>query len=245
MRYFTILFFSAAVLPIAAHAQKSKGRALVEAAYAFQDKLADSTETLDDVIQNWSVTARNPDVREDPDALAIAFGCEGMLEIQAGNNHAADSLLRKSLPLFRRKSSKEPVLVAYAEFERGRKNYSAAMGAYDEIVHTMDSVGALWDIPFYRQSGYAPYAYAIDASFGMEQIAATDTTEKKEAIALLHYTLGRHPNDALGMMALVAMHRLGVMDNEEYKFRVDLLCSRKPELRSVNDLFEKKFTEAN
>lgn len=224
---------------------ETKGRAVVQAAFDYQNKLQDSSVTLDDVIEHWSATARNPDVRKDTDALAIAFGCEAMLEIKKRDNRKADSLFRKALPLFQYRSSKASVVVAYAEFERGLRNYTAAMGAYSEIVNTMDSVPALWDIQYYRLSGYAPYAYAIDACFGMEQIAFKDSRQKKKAVELLQYAFDRHPNDALGMMAIVALRRLNILDPEEYRFKVDLLCSRKPELRKVNDLFEKKFNEAN
>ncbi len=245
-KIFCILFFCAVILPCVAHSQPkaSKGRSIVQAAVAYQSKLQDSTVTLDDVLHNWDVTARDPEVRKDQDALAIAYGCEALIEVQKGRSHSADSLFRKALPLFRFKSSKESILVAYAEFERGLKNNADAMRAYDEIVHTMDSVGTLWDIEYYRLSGYAPYAYAIDASFGMAQIAASDPKQKQKAIELLQNTFDRHPNDALGMMTIVALHRLGAMDDEAYKFQVDLLCSRKPELRDVNELFEKKFSEA-
>jgi tetratricopeptide (TPR) repeat protein len=252
MKSILILFIAAVVLPCMARSQakepqqeESPGRKIVRSAFAYQNKLQDSTATLDDVIRTWSAAASNPEVRKDKDALALAYGSEGILEIQKGEKHKADSLLRKSLPLFQYRWSKAPILVAYAEFERGLKSDAAAMGAYDEIVHTMDSVAALWNIQFYRLSGYAPYAYAIDACFGMVQIADRDAKEKKKAISLIQNTLDRHPNDALGMMAIVALHRLGTMDDEAYKFQVDLLCSRKPELRKTNDLFERKFNEAS
>jgi tetratricopeptide (TPR) repeat protein len=247
MKSIVFLFFVAAIFPSIARSQpeESKARGIIRSAFAFQNKLQDSTTTLDDVIQNWSNTASNIEVRKDPDAMAIAFGSEGELEIQKGETRKADSLLRKALPLFKFRSSKAPILVAYAEFERSIKSNAAAMGAYDEIVHTMDSVGALWNIQFYRLSGYAPYAYAIDACFGMEQIASKDAKQKKKAIELLQNTLDRHPEDALGMMAIVALHRLGALDDEAYKFKVDLLCSRKPDLRKADDLFERKFTEAS
>jgi hypothetical protein len=245
MKSIVFLFLAAAMIPHTAQSQESKGREIVRSAFAYQNKLQDSTATLDDVIQNWGTTARNSEVRKDQDALAIAYGSEGELEIQKGETHKADSLLRKALPLFKFRSSKAPVLVVYAEFERSIKSNAAAMGAYDEIVHTMDSVGALWDIQYYRLSGYAPYAYAIDACFGMEQIASKDPKEKKKAIELLQNTLDRHPEDALGLIAIVALHRLGALDDEAYKFKVDLLCSRKPDLRKTSDLFERKFTEAS
>ncbi len=252
MKQIVILFFTAVIFPCFAHSQtkepqpeESQGRQIVRSAFAFQNKLQDSSATLDQVIQNWSNAASNSEVRKDKDALAIAYGSEGVLEIQKGEKHKADSLLRKSLPLFQYRWSKAPILVAYAEFERGLKSDAAAMGAYDEIVHTMDSVAALWNIQFYRLSGYAPYAYAIDACYGMVQIADRDAKEKKKAISVIQYALDKHPDDALGMMAIVALHRLGALDDEAYKFKVDLLCSRRPELRKANDLFEKKFTEAS
>ncbi len=252
MKQILSLFFAAAIIPCMAHAQSkepqkqdSPGRAVVRSAIAYQNKLQDSTATLDDVIRTWSSAASNPEVKKDRDALAIAYGSEGILEIQKGEKHKADSLFRKSLPLFQYRWSKAPVLVAYAEFERGSmKSYDAAMGAYDEIVHTMDSIAALWNIQFYRLSGYAPYAYAIDACFGMVQIVKHDAKQKKKAVELLQNTLDRHPEDALGMMAIVALHRLGALNKEAYKYKVDLLCSRKPDLRKANDTFEEKFTEA-
>jgi hypothetical protein len=244
MRAITLFIF-AVIIPCAASAQpQSKGRTIVQAAVTYQAKLQDSTATLDEVIHNWSVTANDPEVRKDQDALAIAYGCEAILMIQKRDDHKTDSLFRKSLPLFKFRSSKASVLVMYAEFERGMKKNADAMRAYDEIVNTMDSVPALWNISYYRRSGYAPYAYAIDACFGMEQIAIKDTSQKKKAVELLTTTLDRHPEDALGMMTVVALHRLKAMDKEKYKFQVDLLCSRKPELRDVNALFERKFTEA-
>jgi tetratricopeptide (TPR) repeat protein len=246
MKSIVFLFFATALLPRMTHAQakESKGRAIIRSAFAYQDKLQDTTATLDDVIQVWASAASNPEVRKDTDALAIAYGSEGVLEIQKNEPHKADSLFRKALPLFRFRSSKAPILVAYAEFERLQKNDDAAMRAYDEIVHTMDSVGALWNITYYRLSGYAPFAYAIDAEFGMEQIAASDAKEKKKAIELLQNCFDRHPNNAIGMMAIVALHRLGALNDKDYKFKVDLLCSREPDLRKTNDLFEKKFNEA-
>ena len=247
MKSIIILLFVAAIIPCVAHAQQeeSEGRKIIRSGFAYQDKLQDSSATLDDVIRFWSNAAYNPEVRKDSDALAIALGCEGVLEIRKGEKHKADSLFRKALPLFKFRSSKASILVAYAEFERGEKKNAEAMRAYDEIVNTMDSIGALWDIRFYRMSGYAPFAYAIDAEFGMEQIAASDPSQKKKAVDLLTKSLDHHPENAIGMMAIVALHRLGAMDNETYKFKVDLLCSRKPELRRTNDLFERKFSEAS
>jgi hypothetical protein len=253
MKYLVLItcLLSAMVAP--SFAQKSNGKASpdisagrkkVEDAYKFQNKLADSSVTIEAVIQNWGRTARDPNVRNDPDAQAIAYGCEGLLELQRGQNLRADSLLSRAMPLFRWKHSKESFLVTYAELDRQLKHYDRAVRSYQEITATMDSIPELWDITYYRQSGYAPYAYAIDACYGLEQIASADPDYHKKAVELLSSTMDRHPVDALGLMALVALHRLHAIPDEQCKFKLDLLCSRRPELRKVSDLFEKKFAEA-
>ncbi|HZK75285.1 MAG TPA: hypothetical protein VFD13_00095 [Candidatus Kapabacteria bacterium] len=248
MRHFLVPFAFIAAITSSAEAQTtpnmSKGREIVQEAYQFQNKLLDSTATIDEVIQKWSATAANPYVHKDPDAQAIAYGCEALLEIQKGENEKADSVFKKALPLFRIRESKAPILVTYADFERGIHHDAASLRADEEIVKTMDSIPQLDDIPFYHASGYAPYAYAIDASFGMAQIALADSSERKHAIELLRGTMNRHLDDALGLMDGVALHHLHAMSDEDYKFTIDLLCSRKPELRKVSDLFEKKFAEA-
>ncbi|MFI5201462.1 MAG: hypothetical protein ACHQNE_03665 [Candidatus Kapaibacterium sp.] len=241
--FFASLFATTHLANAQAIRRESEGRKIVQEAYAFQSKLLDSTATIDQVIQKWSATAQNPYVRKDPDAQAIAYGCEGLLEMQKGKNVRADSLFKKSLPLFRIRESKAPILVTYANFERTIHHNAQSMRADEEIVKTMDSIPQLDEIPFYHASGYAPYAYAIDASFGMGQIALADSGQRKKAIELLSQTLKRHPGDALGLMDLTALHRLHAMSDEDYKFKVDVLCSRKPELQTVSVLFERKFAE--
>ena len=245
MRYlpfaFALFFFS-----IQSHAQaiknESQGRKLVQQAYLYQNKLLDSTATIDQVIHRWSVTAANPHVKKDPDAQAIAYGCEGLLEIQKNDAHKADSLLKRALPLFRLRESKAPFLVSYAEFEKAIHHYADAMRADEEIVKTMDSIPQLDDIPFYHASGYAPYAYAIDASFAMANIAKADTTQRKKAIELLTETLKRHPQDALGIMDITALHELHALTDAEFKLKIDYICSAQPSLRPVADLFKQKFS---
>ncbi|HWF44002.1 MAG TPA: hypothetical protein VG537_05115 [Candidatus Kapabacteria bacterium] len=245
MKYLVLIVFLLSTNVSPSVAQKSPpdvsaGRKKVEDAYKFQNKLADSSVTVADVIQKWSRTERDPDVRKDPDAQAIAFGCEGLLELQRGQKLRADSLLSQAMPRFRWKHSKESFLVTYAELERQLKHYDRAVRSYQEIAATMDSIPELWDITYYRQSGYAPYAYAIDACYGLEQIASADADYHKKAVESLSATMDRHPVDALGLMALVALHRLHAISDEQYKFKLDLLCSRRPELRKVSDLFEKR-----
>ena len=242
MKYLALLLLVLASVP--SFAQTSAGRKKVEAAYKFQEKLADSSATIEQVIEKWRRTAQDSAVRKDADALAIAYGCQGLLELQRGKKLLADSLLSQAIPLFRLTHSKAYFLVAYAELERELRHYDRAMHSYEEIVNTMDSVPELWNIDFYRASGYAPYAYAIDASFGIEQIGSADAGLHKRAVELLSTTMNRHPVDALGLMALVALHHLGAIQDEPYKFKLDLLCSRRPELRAVSEKFEKKLLSA-
>ena len=243
MKYLVVICFLWAAPSV--FAQKSPpdisaARKKVEDAYKFQEKLADSSATIEEVIQKWSQTAQDPNVRKDPNNQAIALGCEGLLELQRGQKLRADSLLAKAIPLFRLKHSKAYFLVAYAELERQLKHYDRAVASYQEITATMDSIPELWDITYYRQSGYAPYAYAIDACYGLEQIASADPDYHKKAIEILSSTMDRHPVDALGLMALVALHHLRTISDEQYKFKLNLLCSRRPALRKVSEVFEKR-----
>lgn len=246
MRYLlfvSALFFFARSSQAQTVRNESAGRRLVQQAYAYQNKLLDSTVTIDQVIHRWSVTAANPSVKKDPDAQAIAYGCEGLLEIQKNDARKADSLLKQALPLFRLRESKAPILVSYAEFEKGIHHYADAMRADEEIVKTMDSIPELDQIPFYHASGYAPYAYAIDASFAMANIAKSDTAQRKKAIELLQQTLKRHPQDALGIMDATALHELHALSDAEFKFKIDYICSVEPNLRPVADLFQQKFSK--
>ena len=243
MKFFALVLILFTSLPCFAQKHVSAGRQKVDAAYKFQEKLNDSTATIAEVINNWSRTAADADVKKDPDALAIALGCEGILEIQRNQDKRADSILKIAMLKFRIKDSKAYFLVTYAELERDMQHYNAAMTAYEEIVHTMDSLPQLWDIDYYRSSGYAPYAYAIDACYGMEQIAAHNADHRKYAVELLTSVMEKHNADALGAMALTALHELGSINDEGYKFKLDLMASRRPQLRTFATRFQKQFQE--
>jgi len=214
------------------------GRKKVDAAYQFQEKLKDSSVTIEQVIQNWRRVAADTVVQKDRDSYAVALGCEGYLELQRGNDRRADSILDAAMLKFRRKSSKAFFLVVFAELERELKHYKGAMAAYEEIVNTMDSLPQLWDISYYRMSGYAPYAYAIDACYSMGKIVQDDISHRKAAVQVLSSVMAKHPNDPLGLMALTILHDLGAISDEGYKFKLDLMCSRKPELRKTSSKFE-------
>ncbi|MDP4200035.1 MAG: hypothetical protein Q8922_07545 [Bacteroidota bacterium] len=233
--------------PFAASAQTAPrptpGRAKVDAGYKYQEKLADSTATAKQVIKNWSRIAQDTDVRRDPDALAVALSCEALLRLQIGEKKIADSVFARGMGRFRLKKSKAYFLVVFSDLDRELNHYERAMNSYEEIITTMDSIPELWDIDFYRKSGYAVYAYAIDASLGITRIGMANADYHKRAVELLGDELDRHPNDALGVMALVCLHHLGAINNEAYKFKLDLACSRKPELRDASETFEKQFKQ--
>jgi hypothetical protein len=105
----------------------------------------------------------------------------------------------------------------------------------------MDSIPELWNIDYYRGSGYAPYAYAIDACLGMTRIAFADKGLHVQAVRQLAGVMEQHPEDALGIMALVSLHHVGAINDEAYKFKLDLIASRKPDLRDISEKFEKQF----
>lgn len=233
------------LLPSGAFAQTAPkvtpGRAKVEAGYKFQEKLNDSTATERQVIKNWSRIAQDTDVKRDPDALAIALSCEALERFKIGEKRMSDSIFARGIGKFRLKKSKAYFLVVYADLDRELNHYERAMDSYEEIITTMDSIPELWDIYFYRSSGYAPYAYAIDASLGISKIGMANADYHKRAVELLGDEMARHDGDALGIMALVCLHHLGAIKDESYKFKLDLAASRKPELRDVSETFEKQF----
>src|SRR5438876_1350901 len=135
MKFLVLPFLFLVALPVFAqeHSAVSPGRRKVDAAHKFQEKLADSSATIGQVIRRWSETAADSEVQKDRDALAIAYGSEGILEIQRGQDTRADSILKLAMLKFRKKSSKAYFLVAYAELERDLKHYHGAMTAYAEI----------------------------------------------------------------------------------------------------------------
>lgn len=241
MRIALILFL---ILPSVTVAQKaSPGRAKVDAGYTFQEKLNDSTATKQEVIDHWSHIAQDSDVHRDPDAWGIAYGCEALLRYQVGQRKQADSVMAKGIGKFRLRKSKAYFLVAYANMDRELRHYQRAMNSYEEIVSTMDSLPELWDIEYYRLSGYAPYAYAIDACLGIARIGMANAEYHKRAVELLTDVLDAHDSDALGVMALVSLHHLGAIKEEALKFKLDLAASRKPELRQAGEKFEKQFKD--
>src|SRR5436190_1662859 len=145
--------------PVLAFAQKaSPGREKVDAAYKFQEKLNDNTATKQEVIDNWSKIAQDSVVRKDPDAWGIAYGCEALLRYQIGQRKEADSVMHRGIGKFRLRKSKAYFLVAFANMDRELKHEHRAMTSYEEILATMDSLPELWDIEYYRLSGYAPFA---------------------------------------------------------------------------------------
>src|ERR1041385_8195114 len=68
------------LVPSLAFGQKeSAGRKKVDEGYKFQAKIDDGTATKQEVVDNWSKIAQDVDVRKDPDAWGIAYGCQALL----------------------------------------------------------------------------------------------------------------------------------------------------------------------
>jgi tetratricopeptide (TPR) repeat protein len=241
-----ILLFALLLVPGLAFGQKeSAGRKKVDDGYKFQAKIDDSTATKKEVIANWSKIAQDADVRKDPDAWGIAYGCEALLRYQIGDRKAADSVMHRGIGKFRLRKSKAYFLVAFANMDRELRQYERAMVSYEEIVRTMDSLPELWDIDYYRLSGYAPYAYAIDACLGIARIGMANADYHRQAIELLTDVMDKHSDDALGVMALVSLHQMGAIRDEAYKFKLDLAASRHPDLRAASEKFEKQYAADN
>lgn len=212
----------------------------MEAAYKYQDKLSASSITLAQAIERWRSVVKDPDVQHDKDALAVALGCEGLLEMQRQQPYRADSLLSTAMPLFRLRQSKAYFLVAYAELERSLGHNIEAIRGYKEILETLDSVPELDHIDFYRLSGYAPYAYAIDAAYGLTKIAEADSTHRDKSVSLLKATIKRHSSDPLTLMCATGLKRIDPAHASEYEFQINYVCSRRPTDRALADKFTKR-----
>ena len=130
--------------------------------------------TLQEVLTNWKDVTEDKDVKRDVDALAIAYAAEGMLLLQNGQKAIADSTLAYAIPIFRLKHSKAYFLVAFADLDRELHRYKRALTSYKEIMSTMDSMPELWDIDFYRESGYAPFAYGANPDFNFRSFRTTN-----------------------------------------------------------------------
>jgi hypothetical protein len=258
--FFLVLFFVLVACPaLAQHSTKLTGEAAleehvpsqptagkkdVEKAFQFQRRLLHGLETIDTVIKNWARTATLANVKKDHDALAISFGCEGLMEIERDSFSRADSLLKKAMPLFKYKDSKSYFLVALAQLESKRSFYDQAFRVYAEILTNFDSLDALKDITFYSESGYAAYAYGIDAALHITNLGRSIPQFLTPAIQVLQRAASKHPVDALGLMALTGLKYLDSANVADYIFKIEQLCSRKADLRKVADKFELQFAEA-
>jgi hypothetical protein len=240
MRWFAIILLVLCSSPVFAQ-KESAGRKKVDDGYKFQAKIDDGSATKQEVIDNWSRIAADSVVHKDPDAWGIAYGCEALLRYQVGQRKQADSVMAKGIGKFRLRKSKAYFLVAFANMDRELKHYNRAMNSYEEIVTTMDSLPELWDIDYYRLSGYAPFAYAIDACLGIAHIGMANADYHRRAVELLTDVMDAHEGQALGVMALVSLHEMGTIKDEAYKFKLDLAASRHPELREAANKFEKEF----
>jgi len=165
-----------------------------------------------------------------------------LMEIERDSSDRADSLIKRAMPLFKYKDSKSYFVLALAQLEAKRSMYIESFYYYRELLVNFDSLDALKDITFYNESGYAPYAYAIDAALHLTNYGLSIKEFKEEAIFLLKRAAAKHEVDALGLMCYTALKHIDHDHTEDYNFQIEQLCSRKPELRKASDKFEKEFT---
>ncbi|MEO6939444.1 MAG: hypothetical protein ABI444_04795 [Candidatus Kapaibacterium sp.] len=225
------------------NAPVTAGKKKVEDAFAFQRRLLRGLETIDSVIKRWSATAKMAPVKKDSDALGIAYGSEGLMEIERDSLNRADSLLRRAVPLFLYRNSEAYFVVALAQLESKRNFYDRSVELYAMVLDQFDSLDALNDIDYYANSGYAVYAYGIDAALHIAAIGGSIPQLNQRAVGLLLAAAERHPYDEIGLMAYTGLKHIHKEKAEDYAFKIELICSTRSAMRKTAVKFEKQFSE--
>jgi tetratricopeptide (TPR) repeat protein len=219
----------------------SKGKERVQQAMAFQAQLKKGTTSLGEVREEWKRAVNDPSVKKDKDALAIALSSQAIVERDMGDLPTADSLFESAMPLFQLKASKAYFLVTLANVKKELKRFSDAMESFTEIANDFDSLPQLRQIAFYANSGYADYAYAIDAARNITLLGLNNPSLKSKAIRVLDGVVKKHPADELGLMALVGLAKLDTENLKHRDFQKEFLFSKKQEMRDLADKFAKQF----
>lgn len=219
----------------------TKGKQRVQEAMAFQAQLKKGTTSLNEVREEWKRAVNDPSVKKDKDALAIALSSQAIVERDMGDLNAADSLFEVAMPLFQLKASKAYFLVTHASVKKELKRFSAAMDSYTEIANDFDSLPQLRQISFYANSGYADYAYGIDAARNVTLLGLNNPSLKAKAIRVLDGVVKKHPLNELGLMALVGLTKLDTENLKHRDFQKEYLFSKKRDMRELADKFAKQF----
>jgi hypothetical protein len=226
---------------IAAAQKLSKGKERIQAAMAFQTKLKKGSTSLSEVRQEWQKAVKDPDVKKDLDALAIGLSSLAIVERDLGNPAVADSLFEVAMLMFQLKASKAYFLVTHASVKTELKKISQAMDAYTEIATDFDSLPQLRQIDFYANSGYADYAYAIDATRNITKLGINNPSLKAKAIRVLDGVIKKHPANELGLMAITGLLKLDTENQKKREFQREFLHSKRSGLRELGDKFAKQF----
>lgn len=213
--------------------QLSKAKIRLREAMEFQSKLSKGSISLVDVRDEWARAAKNPEVRKDKDALAIAYASRAIVERDLTNIKSADSLFSLAMPLFELKASKAYFLVTHANLRRDAKDMSGALKIFSEIATEFDSLPQLNGITFYAKSGYAELAYAIDAARNIALIGYNYQTLKSKAVATLNTVLRAHPSDQLGLMAILGLEKVDDVNRAKHTKRKEKLLARDAELSAL------------
>ena len=202
-----------------------------------QAKLSKGAISLVDVRDEWSRAARDPEVRKDKDALAIAYASRAIVERDLSNIPVADSLFTLAMPLFELKASKAYFLVTHANLRRDAKDMPGALTIFSEIATDFDSLPQLNGISFYAKSGYAELAYAIDAARNIALIGYNNQSLKAKAIKVLSNVVRAHPADQLGLMAFLGLEKIDDVDRAKHTTRKEKLLAKREDLRSLANDF--------
>jgi hypothetical protein len=213
--------------------QLSKGKMRLREAMEFQSKLSKGSTSLADVRDEWARAAKDPEVRKDNDALAIAYASRAIVERDLGHVETADSLFKLSMPLFELKASKAYFLVTHANLRRDAKDMPGALTIFTEIATEFDSLPQLNGITFYAKSGYADLAYAIDAARNITLIGYNNQSLKPKAIKALSDVLRAHPSDQLGLMAILGLEKLDDVGRAKHISKKEKLIAKRPEFETL------------
>ena len=213
--------------------QPSKGKMRLREAMEVQAKLSKGSISLVDVRDEWANAAKDPEVRKDKDALAIAYASRAIVERDLSNIQTADSLFSLAMPLFQLKASKAYFLVTHANLRRDATDMTGALSIFTEIATDFDSLPQLNGIAFYAKSGYAELAYAIDAARNIALIGYNNQSLKAKAIKALSEVLKDHPADQLGLMAILGLEKIDDVNRAKHTARKEKLVAKREDLQTL------------
>lgn len=218
----------------------SKGKERLQDAMMIQGQLGKGKVSLSEVRDEWRKATKDPIVKKDRDALAIAYASLAIVERNLDNLQTADSLFELSMPLFELQASKAYFLLAHANLQRDMNLGKQALASFTEIATDFDNLPQLKQIKFYAASGYAERAYAIDAVRNICLIGMRNTTLTASALATLQSVVKEHPSDELGLVALVASVKLDSKNAAKHEKKIESLIAKRATFADLRDSFSKE-----